>query len=721
MSVEKGKKTKDELGAMEIKEGEDENPERGNWTGQLDFLLSCLGYAVGLGNVWRFPYLCFKNGGGSFLIPYTLMLLLIGIPCFLLELNIGQYTGLGPVTLYSKWAPLFKGLGFANFMSQTFVGLYYNMIIAWTIYYLFASFQSHLPWQDCTNDFNDEFCFSITDYKDCTDQRLEMIDGIDGLEKVPNPDFNPKLIYMNHACLDVVGQENIRKNLTKWYGSTKEIDILDDMNMTMKKRVDCIYINTTFCDDSDGAIDTITDLFDIPVKIRASSSGQYLSKSVLQESTGIHDMGTPLWGLALCLLAAWIVIFLCLMKGIKSSGKVVYFTATFPYFVLFILLIRAVTLPGANLGIRFYLIPEWSRLADIKVWEGAAVQIFFSLSVAGGGLVTLSSYNKFHNNILRDTMIVCIGNCLTSFVAGFAIFSVLGFMATELGVDIVDVAKSGTGLAFEAYPDLVTRLPLPQLWAVLFFLMLFTLGLDSQFAIVETILTGILDFKPSLRPKKTLVVAAVCIVGFIVGLPLTCPGGPYLLDLLDYYAASWPYLFIGLMELVIVSYVYGYDNYVDDLYEMTRFSWVDKGLRMFMKPFYLVISPLVIFIIFCFSWANYEPLKKGDYVYPPWANGVGWILAMTCILPVPGAAIYSLVKGYMTKNQHLDDTERLKATAKELLEPKAEFRANAIRAAKRDESEGKFSYHDQDGKVLRMRRRGDGSGFDNPALNIERM
>jgi len=712
MAVEKGK-TKEQLA---LEEAEDENPERGNWTGKLDFLLSCLGYAVGLGNVWRFPYLCFKNGGGSFLIPYTLMLLLIGIPCFLLELNIGQYTGLGPVTLYSKWAPLFKGLGFANFMSQSFVGLYYNMIIAWTIYYLFASFTTHLPWQDCTNGFNDEFCFSITDYKNCTDQRLEKIDG------KTNTAYNPNVIYINHTCLDVIGQENIRKNLVKWYGSEKEIEKLDNMNKTIKMKVPCIYINTTYCNETVGAKESITDLFDIPVKIRKSSSGQYLSKSVLQESSGLHDMGTPLWGLALSLMAAWIVIFLCLMKGIKSSGKVVYFTATFPYVVLFILLVRAVTLPGANLGIRFYLLPDWSRLADIKVWEGAAVQIFFSLSVAGGGLVTLASYNKFHNNILRDTMIVCFGNCLTSFIAGFAIFSVLGFMATELGVDIEDVATSGTGLAFEAYPDLVTRLPLPTLWAILFFLMLFTLGLDSQFAIVETILTGILDFLPALRPKKTLVVGAVCMIGFIVGLPLTCPGGPYLLDLLDYYAASWPYLFIGLMELVIVSYIYGYDNYVDDLYEMTRLSWVDKGLRMFMKPFYWVVSPLVIFIIFCFSWANYEPLTKGDYVYPPWANGIGWILAMTCILPIPGCAIYELVKGYMTKNQHLDNNERLKVTAMELIEPKPEFRANAIRASARDGSEGKFRYHQQDGgNVLRMRARGDGTGFDNPALNIERM
>merc|ERR1711936_113985 len=157
-------------------------------------------------------------------------------------------------------------------------------------------------------------------------------------------------------------------------------------------------------------------------------------------------------------MGAWIIFF-CLIKGIKSSGKVVYFTATFPYVVLVILLIKAATLPGAYDGIKFYLVPDLSRLSDIKVWEAAAVQIFFSLSVAGGGLITLSSYNRFHNNIVRDTLVVCLGNCLTSFVAGFAIFSVLGFMANELGVDVADVATGGTGLAFEAYPDLVTRLP----------------------------------------------------------------------------------------------------------------------------------------------------------------------------------------------------------------------------------------------------------------------
>merc|ERR1711936_140759 len=270
-------------------------------------------------------------------------------------------------------------------------------------------------------------------------------------------------------------------------------------------------------------------------------------------------------------MGAWIIFF-CLIKGIKSSGKVVYFTATFPYVVLIILLIKAATLPGAIDGVTFYVVPDLSRLSDIKVWEAAAVQIFFSLSVAGGGLITLASYNKFKNNVIRDTFIVCFGNCLTSVFAGFCIFSVLGFMAGQLEVDVPYVAVSGTGLAFVAYPDLVTRFAGAPFWSFLFFAMLFTLGLDSQFAIVETILSGILDFKPNLRSKKTIVIGIICVIGFFCGLPLTQQGGPYLLDLLDYYAAGWPYLFIGFTELIIIGHVYGIENFVDDLYAITKLN-----------------------------------------------------------------------------------------------------------------------------------------------------
>jgi len=673
----------------ELEFEEDENPERGNWTGKLDFLLSCLGYAVGLGNVWRFPYLCFKNGGGSFLIPYFLMLAIIGIPTFLLELKIGQYSAKGPVTLYSHLSPLFKGLGFVNFISQCFVGLYYNMIIAWTIYYFFASLTSDLPWQYCHNDFNDKECFSFSGFKDCEQLRLNETDS--------------NIIYLNRTCIqDEATLTAIKSDMETWYGSMKKAN--ESCTGEDCEKVKCIYTNTTYCDATAGAVDTINKLFDIPVKLRKSSSGQYLSKSVLQEASSIDpsEFGTPLPYLSLSLMLAWIIIFLCLMKGIKSSGKVVYVTATFPYLVLVVLLIRAVTLDGAGIGITFYLVPTWSRLADIKVWEAAAVQIFFSLSVAGGGLITLSSYNRFHNNILRDTAIVCVGNCLTSFVAGFAIFSVLGFMAKELGVEITDVAKAGTGLAFEAYPDLVTRLPAAPFWAVLFFLMLFTLGLDSQFAIVETILTGILDYMPKLRPKKTMIVGAVCFTGFILGLPLCCPGGGFLLDLLDYYAASWPYLFIGLCELIIMAYIYGYNNYIDDLYEMTSNKILYK-LKKPMSVFYCFLSPLVITIIFFFSWYNYEPLKKGDYTYPGWANGIGWIIAMLGILPVPFTACYVFVTAYMA-NPSPDSKEKVVDVLRETTRHTVEWRQNAIRINNKDGEKSEFEYRQEGDRMIRYRR-----------------
>ncbi|CAH1233368.1 SLC6A5 [Branchiostoma lanceolatum] len=141
----------------------DENVECGNWSHKMDYLLSLLGFAVGLGNVWRFPYLCYRNGGGAFLIPYVIMLLLSGLPLFLMELALGQFASQGPISVW-KLSPIFKGVGFAMFTISSLIGIYYIVLLAYSIFYLFASFTSELPWNTgCTNAWNTPDC-TISDH-----------------------------------------------------------------------------------------------------------------------------------------------------------------------------------------------------------------------------------------------------------------------------------------------------------------------------------------------------------------------------------------------------------------------------------------------------------------------------------------------------------------------------------------------------------------------------
>ncbi|CAN7950553.1 unnamed protein product, partial [Ixodes pacificus] len=122
---------------------------------------------------------------------------------------------------------------------------------------------------------------------------------------------------------------------------------------------------------------------------------------VLDISTGIEDLGGVKWDLALCLLLSWIIVVVCLMNGIKTSGKVVYFAATFPYVILITLMVTGLCQPGAIDGVLYFVTPTFERLLDIKVWQAAAGQMFFSLSLSMGGLIMYSSYNKFSNNVFR--------------------------------------------------------------------------------------------------------------------------------------------------------------------------------------------------------------------------------------------------------------------------------------------------------------------------------
>ncbi|KAB0794952.1 hypothetical protein PPYR_11791 [Photinus pyralis] len=535
--------------------------DRETWGKKVDFLLSVIGFAVDLANVWRFPYLCYKNGGGAFLVPYCIMLIIGGIPLFYMELALGQFHRKGAITCWGRICPLLKGIGYAVVLIAFYVDFYYNVIIAWALRFFFASFTSMLPWTTCDNPWNTPNCRPF--------------------------DF--------------------------------------------PSRNSSEYNNTTLMVDG------------LPVAESrfASAASEYFNRAILElhRSEGLHDLGAIKWDIALCLLAVYVICYFSLWKGISTSGKVVWFTALFPYAVLLILLIRGVTLPGSAEGIKYYLNPNFSVITKAEVWVDAATQVFFSLGPGFGVLLAYASYNKYHNNVYKDALLTSVINSATSFVAGFVIFSVLGYMANSAGRPIQEVATEGPGLVFVVYPAAIATMPGSIFWALIFFMMLLTLGLDSSFGGSEAIITALSDEFPKIGRNRELFVACLFSLYFVVGLASCSQGGFYFFHLLDRYAAGYSMLFAVFFEAIAVSWIYGTQRFCDDIKDMIGFS---PGI--YWRFCWRFAAPLFLIFIIVYGLLGYEPLSYEDYVYPNWANVLGWFIAGSSVAMIPTVAIIKIIR-----------------------------------------------------------------------------
>eukprot|EP00116_Pleurobrachia_bachei_P008220 sb/3468482/ len=131
---------------------------RARWGSHIEFLLAGIGLAVGTGNVWRFPYLAQKNGGGAFLIPYFVMLLVEGLPLFFLELALGQRFQKGSIAVWKQIRPYLKGIGIAQVIVSFNMVVYYPIVMTWCGYYFYLSFMNPLPWTKCDNTTADYEC-----------------------------------------------------------------------------------------------------------------------------------------------------------------------------------------------------------------------------------------------------------------------------------------------------------------------------------------------------------------------------------------------------------------------------------------------------------------------------------------------------------------------------------------------------------------------------------
>ncbi|XP_014260324.1 sodium- and chloride-dependent transporter XTRP3 [Cimex lectularius] len=557
--------------------GED---DRESWDSKLTFLLATVGYAVGLGNVWRFPYLAQKNGGGAFLVPYFIMLAVEGIPIFYLELAIGQRLRKGAIGVWNQVSPYLAGIGISSAVVSFNVAIYYNTIIAWCLFYFVQSFQAELPWAECPNKYH------------------------------PNGSYSPE--------------------------------------------PECV----------------------------ASTPTQYFwYRTTLMASEDINSPEAFNWKIAIALVIAWILVYMCMIKGIASSGKVVYVTATFPYIVLIIFFFRGVTLHGMGNGLRHLFTPKWHTLSDPVVWLEAGTQIFFSLGLAFGGLIAFSSYNPVNNNCYRDAIMVSMTNCFTSMFAGIVVFSIIGFKATlnyenclaernstallaqmtplptlsstEISVlpecDLekeLDSSAAGTGLAFIIFTEAINQFPGAQLWSVLFFLMLFTLGIDSQFGTLEGVVTSIVDMKLFPNLRKEILTGVMCLICCLISMSFAHGSGNYVFVLFDSFSGNFPLLMIALCECIAVSYVYGLKRFADDIELMTG---TRPGLYWLVCWKYL--SPLAMLLILLASVADLITqgsgypawiAEKGDTVlkeWPIWAVLLIILLVTVAVIWIPLVAI----------------------------------------------------------------------------------
>ena len=249
----------------EVKNVEEvDEEERGQWDNQCEFILSTVGYAVGLGNVWRFPYLAYTNGGGSFLIPYVIMLFFAGLPLFFMELALGQYSRQGPTKVFGRIAPVFQGLGLAMLGATFFVGIYYNMIIGWTLFYMFSGFTSELPWEGCTPNVSSHHCIEANRTIETNVSNLTIIDAF----RLEDP---------------INGTEYIEDNFS---------------NVTLSKMKDPYAV---------------------------APPEDYFLHQMLGLDKEIHDwdnVGGLRWQMVVCLFGGWVIVCLSLINGVQSSGKV---------------------------------------------------------------------------------------------------------------------------------------------------------------------------------------------------------------------------------------------------------------------------------------------------------------------------------------------------------------------------------------------------------------
>jgi SNF family Na+-dependent transporter len=568
--------------------------ERERWSGRMAFIMAAIGSAVGLGNLWRFPAQAFQNGGGAFFIPYFIALISAGFPLVIVEYALGQrYQGGAPKALEAVTRK-FKWVGWFALFVGSIIVMYYVVVMGYAWHYTVGSLS--LAWTDPVS-------------------HLQVKDGEAGdldVREVPAEQIQVCLVGPNR-------QSRSRMQQMQEHRSDEERlpvfspDELEELraNEEEKPPDERTYYVTLgenagnyfnenvlggFHPGLWGKQQLVRDLErkaagEGPEAEEAAEKAASLREKLAPYRENMFELSpTLIVGTAL----TWVLIFLIIFRGVRNVGKVVMLTVPIPVVLLIVMLIRGMTLPGAATGILYYLRPNWDMLKEPTVWIHAYGQIFFSLTLGFGVLIAYASYMPEESDVTNSALITSFGNCVTSFIAGLAVFSVLGYMAHVQGTQVPEVVSAGPGLVFVTYPIALAEMPMAA-WAtaglsIIFFLCLVTLGIDSAFSLVEGIVTGFRDHATHL--SKSVLTAAFCGIGFIGSLFICTKSGLMWLDILDNWMSNYGLALVGLMECIAVGYFFHISelkDYINKHSEIKVHYWFDAFIR--------VVTPAILIVL----------------------------------------------------------------------------------------------------------------------------
>lgn len=404
--------------------------EREQWSGQTGFILAAIGSAVGLGNIWRFPGVAYENGGGAFLVPYLVALLVIGIPVLFFDYAVGhRFRGSAP-TVFRRLTRRAESLGWFQVGISIIIILYYTVIIAWALSFVWFSVRQ--TWGD------DAAGFFTADF----------------LQIAPEPGIG----------LDIVP------------------------------------------------------------------------------------------GVLVPLVAVWVVVLVILALGVQKGlerSNVIFLPLLVVLFAA--LVVRALFLDGAAEGLDALFTPDWSALLHPGVWVAAVAQIFFSLSIAFGIMITYSSYLKRRSNLTSSGLVVAFANSSFEILAGIGVFATLGFMAHQQNIQVSELeGLAGPTLSFSTFPQIISAMPGGSVFGVLFFLSLTVAGLTSLLSLLQVVSAAFQEKFGWDAKQAALRVGGVAAVVSILLFSTTT--ALYVLDALDKWANEVGVITSAVVMTVLVAW-----------------------------------------------------------------------------------------------------------------------------------------------------------------------